>query len=242
MLFRFMTSPFARRPYLPDDSRRRNSSVSDVSEDAVQRARHPVELKSPNEQRGVPCLPTAPGAHETPELVLDRSPPLRGLPLEDSERGEFPLRLYHDLYGLRPEGTDQLVLQVGIAHVEAEGLHVCAGDVRTETGPFETSPEVALLRGVAEPGQRDVRSPRTESFKEAAGVLRAADRHDRDAFRLEISPAAPSERFERVLVTDTFDEHNRPWRGRNLPGQVPSRSSRRCRIGHAPSDEFDMTV
>ena len=93
---------------------------------------------------------------------LGASSLLRRLLLEGAERSELTLRVDDLLHRGGTEGADQLVLQVGDAHVEAERFHVGAGQVGAEAGPLEPAPEVALLGGVAQPRQPDVEPRRTE--------------------------------------------------------------------------------
>ena len=81
-----------------------------------------------------------------------------------------------------------------------------AGEVGAEPGALETAPEVALLGRVAEPRQPDVEPLRAEPAQEPADRLRTADRHDGDALGTEI-PASPlGERFDCLLIADSFHE------------------------------------
>ena len=107
------------------------------------------------------------------------------------------------------ESADQLVLQVRVAHVEAEQLQVGAGEVGAEARPLETAPELALLGGVAQACQPEVEPGGAVPLQEAPDRLRAADRHDGDALGVEIPAAALGQRLERGLVADPFDEHDR---------------------------------
>src|SRR6266536_2799812 len=108
------------------------------------------------------------------------------------------------------EGTDQLVLQVFDAHVEAELLHLDASEIGAEAGPLETALEVTLLCGVTEAGQSDAEPPRAEQIQEPSDVLRTRHRHDGNALGFQVSTASLGERFERELVAESFDEHDRP--------------------------------
>lgn len=60
------------------------------------------------------------------------------------------------------QGADQLVLQVGGAHVEAERCHIVTGQAGAETGPLESAPEVAFLGGVTQASEPDVEPVRAE--------------------------------------------------------------------------------
>ena len=83
--------------------------------------------------------------------------------------------------------ADEFILQVRIAHVEAERFHAIAVELRAEAGPLECAPKVALLARVAEPCESDVESARAEAVECARDRLCAADRHDGDAFCLEVA-------------------------------------------------------
>ena len=73
--------------------------------------------------------------------------------LEGAERAELTLSLDDLLHRAGTESADQLVLEVGVADVEAQPFHLDARQVGAEAGPIEPAPEVVLLGGVAEPGQ-----------------------------------------------------------------------------------------
>src|SRR3984885_14837675 len=122
-----------------------------------------AEVERVHEQARVQALPARPGPHEPAQLPLRAAALLRGLPLEHAERPELALRLDDTLDRVGAEGADQLVLQVGDADEEAERLHVRPGQARAEPGPFESPPEVAFLRDVAQAGQPDVEPGRAET-------------------------------------------------------------------------------
>jgi hypothetical protein len=137
----------------------------------------------------------------------------RRLLLEGAERSEISLSVDDLFDGGGTEGADQLVLQVGDAHVETESLHIGASEVGAEAGPLETALEVALLCGVTEACQSDVQSPRAEQVQEASDGLCTTDWHHRNALSVEIPTTAFSQRFERDLVADPFDKHDGMRRG-----------------------------
>jgi hypothetical protein len=180
-----------------------------MSKHSVQRPRHLGEIQGDDEQGGVFDLPAASGAHEAPELLLTGpSSPLRLL-LERAERLKVTLSVDHPFHGGSAEGADQLVLQICDAHVETESFHVGAGEVGTEAGPLESALEVDLLCGVTEARQCDVKPLRAEQIQEASDVLRTPHWQNRNALSVKLPTTALSEGFERELVADPFNKHDR---------------------------------
>jgi hypothetical protein len=131
--------------------------------------------------------------------------------LEGAERFKVTPSIEHLFHGGGTEGADQLVLQVCDAHVETEWFHIGPSEVGAEAGSLETALEVALLCGVIEARQSDVKSLRAEQIQEASDVLRTPDRHNGDALSVKIPTPALSQRFERELVADPFNKHYRPY-------------------------------
>src|SRR5436190_9254796 len=110
---------------------------------------------------------------------------MRGLLLVGAKRTQLALGLEQLLHRLRTQCARQLVLQVGVARIEAERLEIGAREARAKAGTRESAPEVALLRGVVETGETDTEPRRTVPLKEAAQVPIATHRHHRHAFRIE---------------------------------------------------------
>jgi hypothetical protein len=175
----------------------------------VEGPRHLGEIQCLDEQAPVSDLPAAAAAHEAPKLLLGGPSLPRSLFLEGAERSKVSLRVDDPFHGWGAESADQLVLQICDAHVETQPFHLGASEVGAEAGPLETAPEVALLAGVAEARQRDVEPLGAEPSQELAYGLCTPDRHDGDALSGKIPTAALGERFERALVADSFDEHDR---------------------------------
>jgi hypothetical protein len=180
-----------------------------MSKYQVKRPRHSGELERIDEQTRVSDLSPAAAAHEAPKLILSGPSLPRSLLLERAEGPELTLSLDDLFHGGGTESADQLVLQVCDAHVETQPLHVGASEVGAEAGPLETAPELALLSGVTETRQPDVKPLRAEQIQEPSYGLRTTNWHNGDALALEIPAAALGERFERVLIADPFDEHDR---------------------------------
>ena len=183
-------------------------AASDVSEDTVERPRHSGQIQRVDERTRIPDLPAV-AAEPAPELLFRAPSSPRRLLLQGAERLQVTLRLDDLLHGRGAEGTDQLVLQVCDAHVKPEPFHVGSNQVGAEPGPFETAPEVVFLSGVTQARQSEVEPLRAEPSQEASDRLGTADRHDGDAVSFEIPAPAHSQRFERDLVADPFDEHDR---------------------------------
>jgi hypothetical protein len=185
--------------------------VSDVSKQTVQRPGHLGEIKRIDEQARVSDLAAAAATHEAPKLLLSGPSSPRSLLLESAERPKLTLSLDDPFHGGGAEGADQLVLQVFDAHVETESFHIGTSEVGAEAGPLEAAPEVALLCGVIEACQSDVQPLRAEPIEEASDVLRASHRHDGSALGVKFPTTTLGQRFERALVADPFNKHDRTF-------------------------------
>jgi hypothetical protein len=175
----------------------------------VKRPRNLAEIQRIDEQTRVSDLPAAAAAHEAPKLLFICPSLPRRLLLEGAEGSKVTLGVNDLFHRGGTESADQLVLQVGDAHVETQPFHINGGEVGAEASPLETAPEVALLRGVTEARQPRVRPLRAEPLQEASYGLRTPDWHNGNALGAKTPTAAPSERLERDLVADPLDEHNR---------------------------------
>jgi hypothetical protein len=151
------------------------------------------------------------GADEAPKLLLAAPCSPRRLLLERAERSKLTLGLDNLFHTGGTKAADQLVLQVGDAHIEPEGFHVGATEVGSKADPLQTAPEVALLTGVTQARQSEVQAPRTEQFQEVSDVPRTAHWHEGNALSGKISTTALSERLERDLVADPLNQHDRLW-------------------------------
>jgi len=180
-------------------------------------------------------LPAPVRAEEAPELLrAGPSPPL-GLSLKGAERLEFALGLDDPFHVGDAERADQLILQISDAYKETESFHVGACQRGAETGPLEPAPEVALLSGVTEARESEVQPLGTVPIEEASDVGRTPHRHDRHTLRIEISAAAPCERFERELVTGPLNQHDGAWAPAALLREIKVDGDVIRRIGHLPT-------
>jgi hypothetical protein len=133
-----------------------------MSKYQVKRPRYLGEIKRVDEQTRVTDLPTAAAAHEASKLVL-RGPTLpRRLLLQGAEGSKITLSVNDAFHCGGAESSDQLVLQVCDAHIETQRFHIDASEVRAEASPLEAAPEVALLCGVTETRDPDVKPLRAE--------------------------------------------------------------------------------
>src|SRR5690349_17368385 len=130
-----------------------DSAASHVSEHAVERPRDAIRVERVDEEARIADLPVAEPASQ---LLLAGLRLLRGLLLERAKRSELPLPLGDLLDCIGAERADQLVLEIRDADVEAQPFHVEATEVRAQAGTLEAATELALLRGIAEPGEPEV--------------------------------------------------------------------------------------
>jgi len=182
---------------------------SDMSKYLVKRPRHLGELKRLDEQTRVSDLPAPAAAHEAPKLLLVSPSLPRSLLLEGAERPKLTLSVNHLFHRGGTKSADQLFLQVCIARVETQPFHINARKVGAETGPLKTAPEVALFCGVIQTRQPHVEPLRAEQIQEPFYGLRTPNWHNGNPLCVKIPTTALSERFERALVADPFNEHDR---------------------------------
>jgi hypothetical protein len=195
-----------------------------MSKHTIERPRHAREIQRVNEQPRVSDLAAAVGADEASKLRL-AAPSLPGrLLLERAERSKLALGLDDPFHTGGTKAADQLVLQVGDAHVEAECFHLGATEVGAEAGPLQTTPEVALLTGVTQARQPEGQAPRTEQLQEVSDVPRAAHWDDGNALSGKIPTTALSERLERRLVAAPLNKQHRP--------RVDAGGQGMCRLGN----------
>jgi hypothetical protein len=180
-----------------------------MGEHLVKRPRHLGELKRLDEQTRVSDLPPPAAAHEAPKLLL-LSPALPGsLLLEGAEGPKLTLGVNDPFHGGGTESADQLFLQVCVARVETQVFHIDARKVGAEAGALKTAPEGALLCGVIETRQPDAEPLRAEHVQEPFYGLRTPNWHNGNPLGVKIPATATSERFERALVADPFNQHYR---------------------------------
>jgi hypothetical protein len=221
-----------------------------MSKYLIERPGHAGEIQRVDQQPRVSGLAAAVGADEAPKLLLAAASLPRRLPLEGAERSQLALGLDDLFHTGGTKAADQLVLQVGDAHVEPECFHVGATQVGAEAGSLQTAPEVGLLTGVTQARQSEVQAPGTEQLQEASDVSGTAHWHHGNAGSGKIATTARSQRLERDLVAGPLDQHDRVWvdawgqracrRGRQRTLAAASQRLGGCQlesllVGHLPS-------
>src|SRR5262249_28420518 len=138
-----------------------------MGEDGIERPRDVGQIERVDEQLRVQDFAAAAATHEPVKLRRHAAALLRGLLLERTERSKLALVVDDLLHRVNPERSDQLVLEVRVAHVEPERLHVLAREAGRDAGAFKAAPEVALLTDIAQSRQNKVHTVWSEPFQEA---------------------------------------------------------------------------
>ena len=105
-----------------------------MGEYPVERAGHTGEVERLGQETGVPDLAASAAAQEPVELLLDGAVPPRGHLLERPKPVQIVVGSKDLLDPWRTERADQLLLQIGDAHEEAEPLEVRSRKPGTEPG------------------------------------------------------------------------------------------------------------
>ena len=174
-------------------------------EHPIERPRYVVEVQRVDEQARVPDLPVV---QPTAELRLERPVLMCRLLLKGAKGRQLTLGFGDSKQRGGAYGTDQLLLQVCDANVEAEGLHLRAVHVRAEAGAFDTSLEGVLLRSITEARHLHVQASRPVDLEDAADGLCPSDRNDRYPLSGKVPTPPLGERLDRDLVADPLDEHD----------------------------------
>jgi hypothetical protein len=180
-----------------------------VSKYSIERSRHVVQVERLDEQTRVPDLPPSAAAHEAAKLRFDGASLPRRLLLKGAEGCKVSLCVNDLFHGGGTKGADQLVLQVCDTDVETESFQIGAREVRTEAGPLETTLELTLLCEVTQTGEPGAEPLTAEQIQEPSYGLRTSDGHNSNTLGGEISTASLCERFERALVADSLNQHDR---------------------------------
>jgi hypothetical protein len=144
-----------------------------VREYTVKRARYSGEIERLHERRRESDLPVG---QEAAQLFLGGSGSMRRLLLVGAKRSQLPVGGQDLLHYGSTEATDQLVLEILFAYVEAESLHLRAPEIDTKARALESTPERRLLARVAETREPDIGATRAVKVQEPADRPRAPDR------------------------------------------------------------------
>jgi hypothetical protein len=189
-----------------------------MDKDAVEWSRDASEVESLDEQARVLDLPARAASHEAAKLLLSRaSLPLRLL-LEGAERADVAVSRENVFDRGDAEGPNQLGLEIGLAHVEAEFFHFGASEIGAQAGALESMSELGLLASVAEAGESHVAGFQIQAIEEPADPVGASDRNDRNTFGLQVLATACGERFDRDFVADSLDDHGHTHQAFVVPG------------------------
>ena len=151
----------------------------------------------------------------------DRAPPRAALRIGSSSssgsraavprsfwRGsQLPVRGQDLLHHGSTQATDQLVLQIPFAHVEAESFHLRAAEIDTKAGALKSTPELALFPASQRPPARR----QSHAGRRDSGTGRPPARPDRqngNAFAPQIPATSERKRLQRDLVTHSLNQHD----------------------------------
>jgi monovalent cation/hydrogen antiporter len=178
---------------------------------------------------------------EAAKLALGRDAALRRLALEHAERPQLALGGDHVDDAGHTQRADQLRLEILVAGVEVEPLHVVAAEPAPEPRPLQAACDGPLLSGVVERREAQPGAAGPEALDGPAHRLGAAHRLHGDAGRRQVDAAALGEREQRAAVARSFDEHDHPY-----SPSVDLRHIRRfarailleCRTVHFGTDQY----
>lgn len=131
---------------------------------------------------------------------------MRRLLLHDSQRGKVALLGDHPLDALDAECSDQLLLQICDAYEEPQSPEIIRRQIGTKPGALEAPDEGPHLGRVAQPGNTDAETLRSEPAEEFADRARPTDRHDVDAASGEVTSHPNGQRLDRDLIARALDE------------------------------------
>ncbi|HUC35308.1 MAG TPA: hypothetical protein VMR48_06400, partial [Gaiellaceae bacterium] len=106
-----------------------------MGENEVERPWNTIQIELLDEEARVPDLTPPAAAHEAPELVLQRASPPRRHLLQRPEPVQIVVGCHKLLHPRPAQGPDQLLLEIGVAHIETETLEVSAREIDAEPRP-----------------------------------------------------------------------------------------------------------
>src|SRR5262249_41571378 len=128
-----------------------------MSEYAIERSRHAIQVQRLDHQPCIQGLAPGPRADKAAQVLQLCAVSLGGLPLQAAEGSKLTLTLYNPFDPFYAQRANELVLEVGVAHIEAQPLHVFAPRVGAVAGSLESAPEIVLLTDVDQAGQLHAR-------------------------------------------------------------------------------------
>ena len=131
---------------------------------------------------------------------------MRRLVLKGPPRPKFALSLDYLFDGRRAQCSDQLILQVDIAHEETQLFHLRAAQIVAEAGPHQSSLDSSLFGGVVKPCQPDVVPRRSEHIQELSDVGRTTHRNDVDRLLRQVPTTASGQHLQGYPVANPFHQ------------------------------------
>jgi hypothetical protein len=179
-----------------------------MGEDAVERRGNMVEVERLDEEPGIQDLAPSAAAQEPVELLFAGAIAPRRHLLQRPKTVQIVVGPKDLLDPRRTERADQLLLQVGDAHEEAEPLHVRTREPGAEAGALEGSTKHVLLTGIAEPCEPQAIPAGAELLEELPDAMCASEALDPNARGCKVDTAPLGEGLDCHLVTLPFDDHH----------------------------------
>jgi len=168
-----------------------------------------AEIECARQQGPVADLAPGPGPHEAPQMRIQGAIVLCRLHLETPERTDLALDSDDLLDRFRPERSDHFVFEILAAGIEAEAFSIGSTQGRGHHAFAYRAQKVSFFRKVVQAGQAQPKSLHAKTDGKPMCVGGAADGQDDDGHGREIQPDAVGQRFNRGLITPTFDQHDR---------------------------------
>lgn len=187
----------------------RSLPLATPGEHVGKRSRCACEVEGFDKEAGVACLASRARSDEAPELLLNRAIAPGGLTLKRPEGSTVATSFDHALDGVRTDGTDQFILQVGNAHEEPQRLQRCRCRNRAEPGTSQTAADHVELSRVIQPCQAAPASCGSVLLKVHPDLGGTAHLNHRDPVRSEVIAAPLGKGFDRDTIAEPFDQQDR---------------------------------
>src|SRR6266853_229730 len=149
-----------------------------------------VEVERIDQESGVESLAAGMRADEATHMLERAAAALGGLLLQAAQRPQLALSLDHVFDCFETDGANQLVLEVGVAHIEVD----------LEAGVIDGPPEDVLLPRVDQPCELHLGAVRLQLLEVSPNRMRAADGHDLYAVCGQVATATLRQRFQRDAI------------------------------------------